>query len=358
MSFSFATAAASARRAFSLVEVLVAVFVLALGLLGLGAVFPAVLRQQRIATETTQGLSAQNAVAPILASNANFRSGGRGWAALKQYVIVNQATNGDWVAIEPEQSNLLTLGGYIIPPAPGDPVTTDIYLPLAQRLYPLPLSTGGDPKFVWDIVARLSGDPLSPNYPADSPLLVAIFLRPIDAGIKNSFRQGTNEPTRYSLTSTLIGDPNNLGQPALKYRRNPLSVDRSGAPTFDGRRSRGARYNTPIIVNITGPGTGSGPQNLMVIDEMVSVKTNMDVATLLLAVPGQRFIDSRGYMYTVTKVNNVAGRARTMNFDPPIIEEDSNGDGVFNDNDFNPIIFLPKATSIKPYIFTVDPVTP
>ncbi|VAX39544.1 hypothetical protein MNBD_PLANCTO03-1038 [hydrothermal vent metagenome] len=358
MSFSFATTAASVRRAFSLVEVLVAVFVLALGLLGLGAVFPAVLRQQRIATETTQGLSAQNAVAPILASNANFRPGGRGWAALKQYVIDNQASNGDWVAVEPEQKVQDHLGSYILPPASSDPDPTDIYLPLAQRLYPLPLSTSGEPKFVWDIVARLSGNPLSPNYPDDSPILVAIFLRPIDTGIKNSFRQGANEPTRYSLTSTLIGDPNTPGQPSLKFRRNPISVDRSGAPTFDGQRRRGSQYSTPIIVNITGPGTGNGPQNLMVIDDMVSAKTNKDVATLLLAVRGQRFLDSRGYMYTVTKVNDIAGRARTMNFDPPIVEEDTNGDGVFNDSDFNPIIFLPRSTPIKPYIFTADPITP
>lgn len=359
MSLTLATVSASARRAFSLVEVLVAVFVLALGLLGLGAVFPAVLHQQRLATQTTQGISAQNAIAPVLANNANFRPGGRAWDAIREYVEIEESSRGDWVAIEPVDSGstLQELGSYILddPNDPGNPVR----LPLAQRLYPLPFTTGEEPRFVWDIAARFSGDITSSNYPDDSPLLVAVFLRPIDPGIKRSFIQGSDPPVRYSLAAILLGDPSNQGNtPALKHRRHPISVDRTGVPTFDGRRIRGAEYSTPIVAQITGPGTGSGPRNILVIDAVVSLQTDKDVATILLATPGQRFLDSRGHMYTVTGINDIAGKFRTINFDPPINNNDTNGDDSFNDADFNPIIFLPTATPIEPHIFTIQPNIP
>ncbi len=352
MSLTLATAAASARRAFSLVEVLVAVFVLALGLLGLGAVFPAVLRQQRISTEITQGITAQNAISPILASNANFRPDGRGWDALKRYVRDNNGDNGDWIAVEPEDTNnLQELGSYILPAALGDTNTNPVRLPLSQRLYPLPFSTDGDPKYVWDIAARL----IDPTNPGNSPIRVVVFLRPIDPGIKPSFRDDTLTPIRYSLTSTLIGDPAFQGsKPALKNRRYPVGVDRLGVPTFDGRRNRGAHYATPIVAEINGPGVGTEPVVKIAIGDVIS-NTDPDVAALLLATKGQQFLDSRGNLYTVSDVEPVRNQFRWIKITPAIIEDDTNRNGSFDVDDFNPIIFLPKSTPIEPYVFTVSP---
>ena len=56
----------SGRRGFSLVEVLFAVFVLGLGLLGLASVFPAVIAQQRDAAETVGAASAGEAAVSYL----------------------------------------------------------------------------------------------------------------------------------------------------------------------------------------------------------------------------------------------------------------------------------------------------
>lgn len=57
-----AHACGAARRGFSLIEILVSILILALGLLGLGAVFPVVIREQRQATDNVLGTIAGNNV--------------------------------------------------------------------------------------------------------------------------------------------------------------------------------------------------------------------------------------------------------------------------------------------------------
>ena len=57
------------KRAFSLVEVLIAVLVLALGLLGLGAIFPAVISEQRRSFDSITGESVAKLVEDTLNRN-------------------------------------------------------------------------------------------------------------------------------------------------------------------------------------------------------------------------------------------------------------------------------------------------
>lgn len=332
--------ARAATPAFSLVEVLVAVLVLALGLLGLGAVFPMVVRQQRIATETTLGLSATEAVKQILVNNDNFRPGGRGWAAIRYHVTSGPGKSGRWVALPLDPDT----GAYVLRAAPSDTNQTDIVLPLSQRLYPLPFSTESQPRFVWDIAARVT-DPFDPR----SPMIVAVSLRNIDPGIRPALYQNAQgDMVPYSLTTTLVGGL------SPRDRRNPISVDRDGRPTLDGSTTRGATYSLPVVVEITGPGVDPDRGELFV-EDVLSPDTTLDVASRLLAVPGQRFLDRQGNVYAVTGARNIGGGKQIIRFTPDIVATDANGDGRFDDTDLNPVVFFPQATSIDPLLFTVAP---
>lgn len=69
------TRRAAARRAFTLVEVLIAAIILAIGLVGLAAVFPAVITQQQSANDLTTAVSVSGTADGILATRLTaFRS--------------------------------------------------------------------------------------------------------------------------------------------------------------------------------------------------------------------------------------------------------------------------------------------
>jgi prepilin-type N-terminal cleavage/methylation domain-containing protein len=330
------------RHAFSLVEVLVAVLVLALGLLGLGAVFPTVLRQQRIATETTLGISAQNAVGPILNANANFAPGGAGWEDLRTYVDLNAANDGDWVAVVPENQSSASerWGGYQL---------ASVFLPLSQRLYPLPYSSDAEPRFVWDLAARLT----DPANPAASPLMVAVFLRPIDQGMNTALIPNDPDTRRYSVTASLIdsGIPN-------KARRNPISVNRLGMPTYDGSRNPGYRYSTPAVVEATGSGIPGSPLNQFTVDSggLLYGVDDETVADTILSASGQWFVDRTGRLRRVIAVERRSGGRPFFTVDPPFPDVNASEDFDGPDEDaVNPIIFLPQVTTTEPYVFTVNP---
>ena len=65
-------------RAFTLLEVLIGVLVLALALLALAAVFPVVVRTQRIARDTVVGTGVLNAAETMLRNHELVRDNSKG----------------------------------------------------------------------------------------------------------------------------------------------------------------------------------------------------------------------------------------------------------------------------------------
>ncbi|MBK7405164.1 MAG: prepilin-type N-terminal cleavage/methylation domain-containing protein [Phycisphaerales bacterium] len=336
------------RRGFSLVEVLVAVLVLALGLLGLGAVFPMVVRQQRLATETTLGLSAMNAAERVLFNNDNFKLGGRGWAALRDYAIQADGLNGNWVAVEADIKD----GSYVLPDPAGGP---DIILPLSQRLFPLPFTTQDQPRFVWDLGVRFIPDPLDPGN-AEQPIMVAMYLRPIDPGIRPGLYKdvATGDMLPYSLVNSLVGTSPVI---ALKDRRNPVSVDSDGRPTLDGRRSGRSEYSWLSVVDMGPPhGSGSFWRRTRSACWAWATETRSRISRSPSSCwrSGQRFIGRTGQIYKVIGWKGISKRGIDIKVAPGLTDAD--GDGTINPRyDLNPVIFVPQGTPVDPKVFTITP---
>ena len=215
--------------AFSLIEILISIVVLSLGLLGLAAVFPAVVRQQRMASDTIQGISMERTVEEYIRSssvlnafnpNATDEDSRMGWQMLT--ANPDWSYRGTWVLSEP---SLAEVPGTSVDPATGlllmGTGTNRAFVPVSERLIPKPYSTGAEPRFVWDFVTRrvIAG---APAIAGDDQIQVVVFLRRIDAGIRRGSR---------SLTDIFTGYGAPLAQSA---RRVPVAADLEGRPTSDG----------------------------------------------------------------------------------------------------------------------------
>lgn len=230
--------AARSRRGFTLIEVLMGVLVLGLGLLGLAAVFPAVVLQQKAAADAVEGDVAATTAEAVLRGSEVF--GSRVVAgslppnpiplrllaeeqedpSIRRGVFEtmvldeNFSGEGQWetgdttaLKLDPDTGALILelhanedLGG----------ATLDQELPVTQRLVPAVkrpengtndaawreiANRGDEPRFVWDFVTRRSASvPLvPPPTPARSleerrvdSVQAAIFVRRIDTGIRGA----------------------------------------------------------------------------------------------------------------------------------------------------------------------------
>lgn len=300
--------------AFSLIEILISVLILALGLLGLGALFPVVLREQRIGSENIQGVLVTNNTRALLAQmdldslvipapgrtvwgNWRWRQAD-GRAALDN----NDYELGEWLIAPVDAGGWATFGDPNSAPASAQ-------VPLAARLHPSDGADRGKPQFVWDIAVHRVSDFDAANSSLSDPLQAVIFVRKVDPRIRVV-------PNR-TLRQVLLGDGvsgNDLRLPVGRQAGN------SFLPTLDGTDgSGGLRYSEPIVAN---RGTDFGFAN----DDGRYV-TNIDLRQnngigALMAQPNQRLVDNLGNIYTVEAVERdpASGTLSRLRINPPIAE--------------------------------------
>lgn len=325
-----------ASRAFTLIEILIAVLILALGVLGLGAIFPAVIREQRLGTEAIQGVLAASTAERIL-TNYNYaramqpwvdpgpsaappcRVDGRNfWRDWRDGAIAlgglnhQQFENGKWLIPDIDGTTYEVVLGYrgaYVPPAGcavNPNMTSDVRIPLSQRLYPAGSPVDNPPQYVWDLaVHRLPdfiGTSVAPTNDATrDPLQVVIFVRRIDSRIR--LQPGTS---LYRALTT--GGIVPVG-----------SMSGSDLPSGDGT----GEYSVPIKLiaeyRYDGPG-GSYPDRNRLYLPGVSAEHWLIARQL-----GQKLVDNLGGIHTVVSYGEDGGRY--VRVDPPVSDssEPSNG---------------------------------
>ncbi len=344
-------------RGFSLIEVLMAVLILALGLLGLGAVLPVVVRQQAQGTEQSVSTSAlQSGIQYI---QGNSRLAPARWANFIKGDLVNDAywREGRWVVPRVDDFNSQSTTAArqygsvsLFPRFVEFDAASGLYLASAaretvlmeDRLYPSVNSGEAAPQFVWDLAVRRDF--------AGGGMQVAMFVRKIDTRAGNGLGQ-----------ETLFGA---LLNPDSQVSRRAVSVDNTGRPTLDGRFG-GGRYSVPLLANVSSVRNGAGEivrdrigvNVTNVFDPGAQIAGPMDeaVATDALTQPGQKLVDNLGNVYTV-EGRDEAVRVQTaglivLKLAAPMPASVSFPDDVQNPVDRNNPALIPERV-VRQVVFT------
>lgn len=300
-------------RAFSLVELLIAITVLAFGLLGIAAVFPVVIAQQRASTDQTLGAAAADFAAGRIEAgdtsivnatqlllDLDFDVPDDGFASCQGGVLVVFGSglwvtnfeddeglpgfslseirdDGVWEFQPGRASRCQPNGGGSFTIQTFGPPAGEVRIEPAQRLIPAPYSGGGDggqPEYVWDPIFRRNGV---------SELEVAVFVRRLDLGIRVIGGQ--------TLSDVLTGNGGGSGDPRL-----PVTVG-----------GRGTEYSLPMsfAAYFQGPvdgGDDGRPLNQLIItDDELDGRSDRDDRDRAIRV-GQLLLDNRGIVRTVRKI--------------------------------------------------------
>jgi len=289
----------ASRRAFSMVEILVAILILGLGMLGLAAVFPVVITQQRDAIDTVRGESAASTARAIVESMPEIIEFPAQWFNPDPSVGSNEfgkEESGDdfftheWIVApnEPYASYPILpgfVGGFSgsqdgfwfrdlkdlnVPPTVFEDFGKG--LAVADRLIPAPYS-GQDPEFVWDIVMRREPNTNRPQ--------VALFVRRVDARIE--------VPDGVSLSDVLVGGVG-AADPVL-----PVALDRTtGQRVVDDGQNNNHVYAAPQTLDVQ---VFTDRPDLLVFEN--ADDDAIDASISQAVRPGQLLIDNTGTVRTV-----------------------------------------------------------
>lgn len=336
----------TSRDGFSLIEVLIAVVVLAFGLLGLAAVFPAVVKQQTTAKDSVQGVSVLRSAEAWILGNVKLNEhqtisnpgpnpaspppsdrvnrldlpqNRLGWEMLVADTNWHSDLGGDvieanWPPVTVRADVYASGGASVIyesltgklaigrPMLASGVTTQGIVIPLASRLFPSPYSDpNARPEYVWDFVARrvdtslphtFTGTPTQDrNKYEDDTVELVIFVRRIDPGIR--VNPTGNYPRAYALADALLGVAGG----------NPTSVAISeradGTPTQDGARGNGSAYSAPKRLAVSFPDTLGRLDSI----SLALVANEPQTAILVQAEQvGQALVDSLGIVHRVREV--------------------------------------------------------
>jgi hypothetical protein len=348
-------------RAFSLVEVLIAVIVLSLGLLGLAAVFPTVVRQQQTALDSVEGLTIASTVEGILRRDGKLTRGDllsnklvrgerasygrypgvtlytidsdaplfwmgwhalvndRTWSPLGEWAPVGNVT-GSGLAIDP--AGTLTLGAprdaagdWDLPPSETE-IRGGVVIPVWERLLPNGTGSAEEPKYVWDFVARrvdtgvphpTAGDPiLNPRSELDRVrLAMTYFDDAVELAVfVRRIDNGIRVPSGQRLHEVLRYRADPGGGGVLPPTRVPVAADGNGLPTFDGAGANGTNYSRPLTCSFEPVDTPGHPEWVgefarLTVDAIPPGWSNEPRMLRYASQVGQKLIDRFGNVYTV-----------------------------------------------------------
>ncbi|MFI4881737.1 MAG: hypothetical protein ACIAQU_04040 [Phycisphaerales bacterium JB064] len=318
--------------AFTLIEVLMSIFVLALGLLGLGALIPGIIREQRVASDRTLGIVVANDAKAYLNARADLRrlvlppkpGTGLGPATGREYGLGVWLRDDEWSETYLWDLNSIDAGdfegmGSMIIGGRVDAIDP-VRVPLADRLYPSPSSGLDAPQFVWDFVARRLPPTESEGFAllADSSVAlptgvpeqwrsaveIAVFVRRVDTGI------------RVPAGDTAFGR-------MLRSEVLPVGLESTGLPTGTGAdTSQNQIYAPPMTLAAEFDGTRRTVLTLSGDDSSSGNEPGSSVAIgerlLMAAQVGQQLVDNLGNVYTVEEALSIGSSEAEVRVRPAI----------------------------------------